>query len=165
MSSDVSSPAPETKDEDMLPYLGFRGIFWLTLGSLLIPIYLIACILSIIKAYSDRKIIKTRILARQMCQNPPIPLSPVDIIAREVRENRWHKRTSSLALVKIRSLLRANPPPNSGASTKSNVTNSNSVGREKGLDPGDHEAPREDVKKNREAGDESGAGDRSRFEI
>ncbi|KAK3732661.1 hypothetical protein RRG08_009342 [Elysia crispata] len=115
MSSGGNNPTPGPKDPGM-SHLDYRGIFWLTVGSLVIPIYLVACILSIIKAHNDRKLIKARILARQLKQPPPpVPESPLDIIAREVRENKWHKRKSSMTLVKIQSLLRANASANSNA--------------------------------------------------
>lgn len=107
-----TTPNPGKNDDpEMLNHLGYRGIFWLTIGSIVVPIYLVACILSVIKAYSDRKQIKARIMAKRL--NQPAPQSPLDIIAKEVRENKWHKRQSSMTVAKVQSLLRANTSTNS----------------------------------------------------
>ncbi|GFS25609.1 hypothetical protein ElyMa_005188700 [Elysia marginata] len=54
----------------------------------------------------DRKAIKARNEARRLAQPLPPPSSnPVDIIANEVRTNRWHRRHSSIASAKVQSLL------------------------------------------------------------
>ncbi|RUS89677.1 hypothetical protein EGW08_002598 [Elysia chlorotica] len=148
MSSDEDFPAPETNDKYGMSYLDYRGIFWLTVGSLLIPIYIIACILSVIKAHTDRKLIKARNIARQMQQPPsPAPLSPLDIIATEVRKNRWHKRESSLTLSKIRSVLKVARRQPSGTQTSptsniftdrnKNTSNSKCLAAKKDSDPRD----------------------------
>ncbi|GFN96579.1 hypothetical protein PoB_002308500 [Plakobranchus ocellatus] len=92
--------------DQAIEHLGYREIFWLTVGSIVIPIYVVACILSIIKAFSDRKAIKARIETRQRNTLRKQP-SPVDIIAREVRMNKWHKRKTSIDMHSINTLLKA----------------------------------------------------------
>ena len=70
---------------------------------------------SLIRNLRDRKAIKARNEARRLAHPlPATPSDPVDIIANEVRTNRWHRRHSSIASAKVQSLLNVTNSPNKG---------------------------------------------------
>ncbi|GFN96573.1 hypothetical protein PoB_002307900 [Plakobranchus ocellatus] len=84
----------------------YRHIIWLVFGVLFIPIYITACVVSILKAHRNRKAIKARNKSRRIAQPlPETTTSPVDIIVNEVRVNRWHRRSSSITSAKLQNLL------------------------------------------------------------
>ncbi|RUS71378.1 hypothetical protein EGW08_020861 [Elysia chlorotica] len=93
--------------------LNYRHVLCIILGVLIIPVYLAACVLSVFKAHRDRKAIKARNEARRLAHPLPAAQSnPVDIIANEVRANRWHRRHSSIASARVQSLLNVANSPN-----------------------------------------------------